>query len=275
MRVLILGVSGFIGNNLYSLLEKDHQVYGVSRTKVELKNCTALNLLNADDTRKYFSSHNFDAIINLASKMASVENARDMELFTDNVQMQINLINALRDYKDCIFINFSSSAVYPNINGKFNEESIIDPAVNGDSLYGLAKFNSEILFRSLFPGSVKVINLRIGYVYGKGMNSTRIHKVFENELEEKNTITVFSNGERVIPQIHVDKLVQIVHLFVKYPLEGTYNIANENITLFDLAGSIIKDTGNNASEIVKVAKGKNTRFKLDVTKLNLFLKKHK
>lgn len=272
MKILILGVSGFIGQKLYRHLSKKHVVHGVSRTKINLKNCISLDLLNSEDLINYFDQHRFDAIINLASKMASVEEAKEICLFTDNVQIQTNLIRALKDYKKFVFINFSSSAVYPNITGIFSEESKIDPSKNPDCLYGLAKFNSEVLFSFLLPNDVKLVNLRVGYVYGDGMNKTRIHKVFEKELENKNEITVFSKGERVIPQIKVENLIHIVELFVTNPVSGTYNVADENTTLYEIAQRTIDKKGNNMSIIRKVSKGSNSKFNLDIAKLKSYLK---
>lgn len=273
MKVLILGVSGFIGRILFQYLSEHYEVYGASRTKVEFKNCYKLNLSDESETSDFFKNNRFDAIVNLASKMASAENQKDFDLLTENFEIQKNIIKALSHYHKCYFINFSSSAVYPNVTGSFSEGNPIDPSVNNDCLYGLAKFNSEVLFKYFFPENIDLVNLRIGYVYGDDMNPTRIHKVFEKELEKENKITVFSDGERVIPQIHVDSLSNVIAIFLENRITGIYNIADENISLLDLAKSIIKEKGNNSSRIEKISKGKNTKFRLDTTKLKKCLER--
>ena len=195
MKILIIGVSGFIGKSIYKNLNKYYDVFGISRSLLDLKNCFKVNLSNYDDLNLFYKN-DFDIIINLASRMANKNNLNDFSLLEDNLIISKNLIKVLQNKEDTYFINFSSSAVYPNISGIYCEEDIIGPSVNSDCLYGLSKFNNEILF-SYFLKSLNVLNLRVGYVYGNGMNDSRIHKVFENELKEKNRITIWGNGEDV------------------------------------------------------------------------------
>ena len=268
MRILIAGVSGFIGKNLFNFLSIEHEVFGVSRTEVSQENCDTLDFFNSNHVKKYFKNNHFDVIINLVSKMASVVTTKDIDLFTENLKIQTNIIKGLENYDKCIFINFSSSAVYPNIDGEFSEISLIDPSYNSDCLYGLAKFNSEILYKFLFNKNIKLINLRVGYVYGKGMNQTRIQSIFEKELKENNTISVFGNGERIIPQIEVSELNKIVNMFISNPVEGVFNTAKENVSLITIAERIIKKKGNNESEIILLTKGNHNKFKLNLNKIN-------
>jgi nucleoside-diphosphate-sugar epimerase len=268
MRILITGVSGFIGRNLFHFLSTEHDVFGVSRTLVNHENCEILDFLNINQVKKYFRNNHYDIIINLVSKMASIETAKDIGLFTENLKIQTNIIEGLRDYGKCVFINFSSSSVYPNMNGEFFEDSIIDPSYNSDCLYGLSKFNSEVLYKFLFNKKIKLINLRVGYVYGKGMKQSRIQKVFERELKEKNTITVFGNGERVIPQIEINQLSKIINKFIKNPHEGVFNIAKENLSLITIAERIIKNKGNSESKLILEKKGNRNKFYLNLNKVN-------
>lgn len=268
MKILITGVSGFIGKSLFQFLSLKHEVHGVSRTLLANKNCTKLDFLNKSNVADYFENNQYDVIINLVSKMASANTVKDINLFLDNLKIQTNIIDALRNYNDCVFINFSSSAVYPNTDGEFAETDQIDPSFNPDCLYGLAKFNSEVLFKFLFNEKIKLINLRVGYVYGEEMNNTRIHKVFEKELEEENTITVFGDGERIIPQIEVNQLMEYVNSFIEKPTSGVFNLANENISLNDIATRIIDENGNDQSKVIHVEKGNRTKFKLNLNKIN-------
>ena len=243
MKILIIGVSGFVGRFLFKKMSHSYDVYGVSRTNINLEKCFSLNINNMSKAKVFFNEHNFDVIINLASKMANAENIRDFSLMEDNFLITKNLINILKNKKSGYLINFSSSAVYPNISGSFDENSKIDTSVNSDCLYGLSKFNNEMLF-NYFLENIKVVNLRIGYVYGENMPNSRIHKIFENELKEKNKITIWGNGKRSFPQISLLNLSSIVLDLVVNQLSGTYNIAEENISLYQLAKRYIELTGN-------------------------------
>lgn len=271
MKILITGVSGFVGKELYQELSEKHQVYGLSRSAINLKNCTTIDFLNKNEVIKYFNDSTFDVIIHLASVMASASNVKNISLLTDNISINNNLIEALRNHNSITFINFSSSAVYPNIDGEFYETSPVYTSSNTDCLYGLSKITGENLFNFLLPSNFKVINLRVGFIYGENMNSTRIHKVFEKELNENNTISVFGNGERIVPQISINKLREVVSRFIINPQVGIFNVAEENINLVEIAQRIIIKKGNANSKILIVERGAKTKFRLNVDRLNSFL----
>ncbi len=268
MKILIIGVSGFVGRFLFKKMSNKYDVYGVSRTDVNLEKCFSLNINNIHKTKIFFKKHNFDVVINLASKMANPDNVYDFSLLEDNFLITKNLINILMDKKSVYLINFSSSAVYPNISGSFDENSKIDTSVNSDCLYGLSKFNNEMLF-NYFLKDIKVLNLRVGYIYGDNMPNSRIHKIFEKELKENNKITIWGNGERSFPQISLSNLSSIVMNFVVNQQSGTFNIADENISLNDLAKRYIDLMGNSNSQIILLNKTKfNHSFEMKIDKNN-------
>ena len=273
MKILIIGVSGFIGKSIYKNLMKNYEVFGISRSSLDLKNCFKVDLYNLNELELFFKKYDFDIIINLASVMANKNNLNDFSLFEDNLLMSKNLIKVLQKKEDLYLINFSSSAVYPNVSGLFSENDIIDPSVNPDCLYGLSKFNNEIFF-NYFLKKLSILNLRVGYVHGSGMNESRIHKVFESELKEKNKITIWGNGERCFPQISIEYLNFILLKIIENNIIGTFNLAEENISFIDLAKKYIKVYGNNNSEIILNTKYKNNNvFKMRLDNLNNSLKK--
>lgn len=267
MKILILGVSGFIGKNLYNNLISEYDVYGVSKSKLNKRNCVVLNLLKKNALSNYLDNKNFDVIINLASVLASEINLNDVNLLTLNNEINMNIVNALHDRNKLYFINFSSSAVYPNISGKFNENSKLDPVRNRDCLYGLSKINGEVLFNYFLNDKHDLTHLRLGYVHGNGMNKKRIHSVFERELKTKNQITIWGNGERIIPQISIDYLVKTIKTIINKRIFGTYNLIEENSSLKNIAKKIIKNKGNSRSKILKINKGNKEKFRLDNSKI--------
>jgi nucleoside-diphosphate-sugar epimerase len=271
MKILIVGVSGFIGKNIYKEFSLNHEVFGISRTLLKQKNCFQVDLLSLEETKSFFYDKNFDVIIYLSSVMASRENINDKNLLLNNLHMQFNLIECVKSLKYCYLINFSSSAVYPNVNGEFSEKSIIDPSKNPDCLYGLSKMNSEILF-DFCLSNINLLNIRMGYVYGEGMNPSRIHKVFENELLKNNTISVWGNGIRTIPQLSINFLINILKKCLNNPINGTFNLCEENISLEQIAKKMIDWKGNSESKILYIDKGSVNKFKMDSSKIMNTLK---
>lgn len=271
-KILITGANGFIGRALYNSLRSQYEVFGIGKSAADMPDYTMLDLTQQDEVGDYFKEYEFDIVIHLAAILANASNKNDLTPLFKNVEMQRNLIDSLSHFKTCQFINFSSSAVYPNISGLFSENDIIDPSVNNDALYGLAKFNGEMLFKILLPKHFSQLHLRVGYVYGKGMDSNRIHSMFKKELLNDNVITVFGNGIRTIPQIHLTSLIEKLSFFIEKNINGTFNIADENISLEGIAQNIIKKHGNEKSRIEYVEAGNRSQFGINITKLVGILK---
>lgn len=273
MKILITGSSGFIGKHLTEVLSVENEIYGIDT--FELRNSkiktVAADLLDIDQCKRIFREKQIsqvDVIIHLASVLANSANLNDADVLNYNNTLSSNIASLAMILGAEKIINFSSSSVYPNMTGTFNESSQIDPSVNPDAIYGLSKFNSEMIIKKMLSAEkICLSNLRCVMVYGEGVNKTRIWPVMEAELKDKNTITVFGNGERIINQIQIKKLGEIVKKFVNGRYEGTYNISEENISLYALAERIIKQKGNTESKIVKVEKGNTSKFIVDISKL--------
>lgn len=268
-KILITGANGFIGSSLLKELSSKYQVFGASRTNnSSIGNWLFLDFLDKSCVNDFFKKNKFDVIIHLAAIMANKSNLNDLNTLKENLIIHANLIEALEGYNDCHFINFSSSAVYPNISGVFKETDEINPSVNPDSLYGLAKFMGEMVFKGQLSSKISQLHLRIGFVYGKGMTASRIHPIFKAELLSDNCITVFGNGIRTIPQIEVKSLCQKIDYFITNGIIGTLNVADENISLKALAERTIDKYGSKTSSIIYKAEGNVQEFKLDLQKLN-------
>lgn len=267
MRILIIGVSGFIGNNLFDYLKKDFQVYGISRTIQKGKdNLFTIDLQDEKKLTNLIQSEEIDTIINLAAILTETDNSKDPMIFYKNLDLTQSIISVLKKFPNIYVINFSSSAVYPNIKGKFNESSTIAPYMNSDFYYGLSKFVSENFFN--YETENEILHLRVGYVYGPNMNPQRIHMVFEKELSSKNTITIWGNGKRTIPQISIENLCTLVKGFLSKKITGTLNVADENISLKNLAKRIITEKGDASSKIKYLeTKGNNNKFQLSLSRL--------
>lgn len=267
MKVLIIGVSGFIGSELFDYLKDNYELYGISRSNVNKINCFQIDVTNYSQLSTFFEEHSFDTIINLACKMSNPDEILDFNVLNINLKIYQNLIKVFEKNKPKTLINFSSSSVYPNINGFFDEKSRVDPSFNNDCLYGLSKLCGEVLFNFFLKNKLRLINLRIGYVHGKNMGVDKIHKVFEKELLSSNKITLYGNGQRLIPQIEIKSLTKYIDFFIKNNLSGTYNIIDQNISTLEISESIIKSYGNKDSEIMMTQKGNSNKFKINNSKI--------
>ena len=91
MKILVLGDTGFIGENLMNRLKKDGcNVVGCSRK-------TGVDILNYNEIRDFIKIQEPDVIYNLASHGGSMLYVREFaaDVVSDNIQMCLNLYKAV------------------------------------------------------------------------------------------------------------------------------------------------------------------------------------
>ena len=216
----------------------------------------------------------FDIIIHCASVLATSENSRDMALFHENIRITESLLLLIRKWKPKVVVNLSTMGVYPNLNGNYDENSLIKPSLNFEGLYGLAKFCSEeLLSFSLAKNEIRVVNLRLGQTIGPGMRPDRIYSKMKEELLNKNEILVHGEGERVSSFLSIQYLVEVVNQIISnHDVKDTYNVAEYNLTYRELAEKIISEYGNANSKIIFTKEGSRAKVRIDTRKLNSELK---
>jgi nucleoside-diphosphate-sugar epimerase len=99
MRVCILGAGGFVGRHLVRVFPES---VGLTRNE--------LDLLDAGAVTKYFSNHDYDAIIHCAVVGGSRLREDDYSILDKNLRMFFNVMNATR----CKVYYFSSGAALRN-----------------------------------------------------------------------------------------------------------------------------------------------------------------
>lgn len=138
-KILVIGCSGFIGQNLVEHFEKysDHKIYGVDRYPpafVHPSEGFALLDLAGSEIKHDLLSENFDIIINLAS-----ETKLEMRLakeYQKNLKILQNVMSALVVPSGARFIHFSSMLADQDLWDRFDRESL-------NVLYGKSKQDCE------------------------------------------------------------------------------------------------------------------------------------
>ena len=207
MKILVTGGSGYLGTYLKQELRKrGNRVFSLSRSSghhIDDLACDLTNMSEIDDICKKLSGEKFAVAVHLASKLMS-ETLSQSDIFNHNLEISQGFIRLARLLMPSKVINASSTAVYPEISGTFDEESLIKPSVNSDALYGLSKFVAENLIQyNLKSRNTQCIHLRIGQVYGDQMPDDRIIPVLRRELQKNSRMTLFGNGKRIIPFVNI------------------------------------------------------------------------
>ncbi len=278
MNILISGVSGFIGGDLFSRCKEtvDIMPYGISKSSNE-ENIFQLDLLDTAAVFQFIekiksSKIEIDSFVHCAAVLATSGSQNDISLFQKNNTLTENVILIVNELGIKSLINLSSIGVYPNKDGEYFEDSNINPSQNAECLYSLAKFCSEELFNFfLIPKNVFVTNLRLSQVYGKRMRDDRIYKIMEAELLADNKITVWGNGERVSNFVPIDFVLKAILFFVINKTNGLFNVGGENISYEALAKKIISDKNMDNATIHLVDKGVKSKVYINSEKLNRIL----
>lgn len=243
-NILLTGANGFIGKHLYEKLSRDYRVIRVFSKRhqpTQEGDDFSCDLTNTEDVAKLInilSDTKCYAIIHLAAKLCPPGDCDNIDYFHDNNQIALNMVKLVKAVAPESFINFSSLAVYPNRTGIYTEDSIVDQSSNTECLYGLAKFNSEVLFNFYLRDKTITSNMRLTQCYGPGMQEDRLVRIFANDIE-KDSLTLFGNGERISNFIHIDDVCKAIATVLGSPKAGIYNLGcHHNISYLSLARKI-------------------------------------
>ena len=276
MKILVTGGSGYLGTSLkLELRNRGNRVFSLSRSSgphIDDLACDLTDMSEIEGICKKLSGENIAVAVHLASKLMN-ETLSQSDIFDQNLKITKGFTRLAGLLKPSKIINASSTAVYPEISGTFDEESIIKPSVNSDALYGLSKFVAENLMdASLLSTSTQCIHLRIGQVYGDQMPEDKIIPVLRKELKIGSRMTLFGCGERIIPFVNISFLIDVILKFILNKTKsGVYNVVSENTSLIDIANRIAQEEGVSEPDIVLVPDGKTSKFRVAAEKLNQFL----
>jgi UDP-glucose 4-epimerase len=263
MNILVTGATGFIGKAICSYLSKNHAI-----TRVSSKICNLNDMGAADVLTELMVKNDIKTVIHAAAKVCTSENREEIRLFEDNVHYGFNVINACRRHGVETFINISSMAVYPLKDGLYEEDVLPEPSLNGDGLYGMAKWQIEQMADFYLGSKCKVVHARLTQVFGPGMRDDRIFPSFIKEIEKANSVTIFGEGERISNFIHINDVVNVVDHMVKAPKPGVYNVgAKDHWTLRQWAMEFIKVYGRADTRLLVQTKGSKIKQLVGSAKL--------
>ena len=165
VKILITGISGFIGSNLARhFLNGNYEIYGLTRSQISnwrlvgIKDQIAIrkgDITNYDELYDLIKAIKPDGIIHCSQYGAYLTEVDLKDIYRINLTGAFNLVNAASQLSTGWLINAGSSFEYGNASGKLSETDSCQPA----SQYGVFKFLSSSLI-SLFPSisRIKITN---------------------------------------------------------------------------------------------------------------------
>lgn len=221
-KILITGVYGFLGSNLFTKLSKlkNLQVLGIGRNRYNLKlKNTVSGSINIKNLNKLKLIP--DTIIHCAGEgsVSSVTKKYGSGYFTTK-----KLLNFYKKKKIKKFILISSAAVYGG--GR---------KIRPISLYGKQKLLIEKLCKSTLKNKEKkLIILRVFSLYGPGLKKQLFWDVCKKIKKVDNIF--FGTGNEVRSWVYIDDLINIIYKICEKKIKsavldisGKDNIENKDL----------------------------------------------
>ena len=149
-KILVTGISGYVGSCLYFYLRKKFKVSGIDKKNSKYLLINHCDLLKVNKIEKILKKEKPDLIVHLAAQSLVDETINKNKYFSNNVIATKNLIHAMKknNLKNLIFS--STAAVYKFNNKILNEKSKIRPK----STYAKTKYECEQIIKKSRLNSV-------------------------------------------------------------------------------------------------------------------------
>lgn len=250
MKILVTGGSGMVGSCIKEKIEKEKEKYNEHEfVFLSSKDC---DLRNRYETQCYFQKAHFDYIIHLASNVGGLYKniEKNIEMFSDNVKINENVLEACCKYNIERGIFVLSSCIYTPSPSKFPmDETMIHEAPPHPSNEGYAyakrmmemqcrQYNKK--YRTRYTCLIPV-NL-----YGPYDNFKRgeahvipelIHRFFIDKKFGGGKVKVYGTGKPLRQFVYAKDFANIILMVL---LEDNYNetepliICNNEVTIAEM-----------------------------------------
>lgn len=221
IRIAILGANSHIAKGLIYKFNKNNNVY----LYLYSTNKNKLNdLFNFMHHRYYiykyfeFNNYNYDVIINCIGVGSSNKLKENYNNFFTFPEYYDNLcIEHLKENKNCLYITFSSGAVYGMLNEAANynsENNIKVNQINEQNYYTITRLYTEAKHRSY--KDLNIVDLRVFSYFSKFMDFEDKYFITEliySILNEKEFKVV--NDSFIRDYLHLDDLFQAIMKCIK------------------------------------------------------------
>lgn len=236
-RVLILGSSGIISENLQLKLKKQKIPFLViGKKKIDLTRTKSIKKLSKIIKKD-------DVVVFLASN-APVKN---LKVFHENIKICDTVFSSINEKLISQIIYISSDAVYADSKYKLNEMSKTEPS----NFHGLMHITRERMMNLKFKN--KLCILRPTMIYG--IYDTHLGygpNLFLNNIKNNQNIRLFGNGEEKRDHVFINDLINILIICIQKKAIGIANIASGKVYSFHYIAKTMLKKMNNNLKIIKI-----------------------
>jgi dTDP-4-dehydrorhamnose reductase len=219
-KIIITGVSGFIGKIFFNKIKNKFNVYGIyNSTKINENKTKKIDLSNLIETKNFIKKIKPDVIFHFAAMTNPKLNELDKKKsYKSNFIVTKNIVKCANKKTKIVFL--STDKVYDGNYRKNSEKDIPKPL----NFYGRQKLNSENFIKKNID---KFYILRLPIVHSNGrVKKKSIIDKFIYEINKNKKINIFSNVVRSFIKINElnDFMIKLIDMDKNY---GIYNIGSK------------------------------------------------
>ena len=182
-----------------------------------------------NSTKKHIKNVNPDCIVNAAAKVGgiNINNEKRFEFITENLKINMNILESCLENKNIKIINLGSSCIYPlNAENPLKEEYIMTGKLEPtNSPYAMAKLSAiEIGDAMTKQFGHKIINLMPTNLYGPNDNFSEndshvipglIFRMHNAKINNEDRFSIWGSGKPLREFLYVDDLSEAIKLIIE------------------------------------------------------------
>ncbi|MCU7828639.1 MAG: SDR family oxidoreductase [Candidatus Thiodiazotropha sp. (ex Myrtea sp. 'scaly one' KF741663)] len=232
MRILILGISGMLGNAVFRHFSSvhHHDVVGTLRSHRDLAHfpapwheriITGVDVLQQDGVINLLSETRPDVVINCVGLIKQLSSAKDPLVAVPINSLFPHRLSRLCQLAGCRLIHISTDCVFSGRSGNYLESDLSD----ADDLYGKSKHIGEVNYET------NAITLRTSIIGHELHSNHALVDWFLNSSEQVKGFTkaIFSG----LPTIELARIIHD-HVLPVADLHGLFHVSTDPITKYDL-----------------------------------------
>jgi len=268
--ILVLGATGFLGKRVCGKLESSGKEF------VRSSKSLGTDLRDYNQTLKLFNEVKPDVILNCASYVGGIQFGfkHPAELFSNNLRMNVNILEAVKETGIKRIVNPISNCVYPAAATLFKEDEIWDgPMHDSVMVYGFVRkafWIGSWAYHKQF--ALDVVNLVLSNMYGPGdhFEEERSHalgalimKFVRAKRNNEPYVEVWGTGKPVREWLHVDDGAEaLIRAMDTPPFVDFINVGvAEGISIIDMAEMIKKHVGYKGNIKLDPSKPDGAKYK--------------
>ncbi len=251
MKILVFGSKGLVGSSTVKTL-KEKNIY----KQVIASNRGDTNLFDFNSTYKTISEESPDVIVNAAARVGGIvaNNTNRFEFIVENLKINLNILEAIKDFKNIRLINLGSSCIYPlDADNPIKEEYIMSGKLEPtNSPYAMAKLTAIEIGNSMKQQfGMNITNLMPTNLYGPNDNFSEteshvipglIRRMHNSKINNDDEFKIWGTGNPKREFLYAEDLAEAINFVISNEIsEEILNVgSNQEVTIKRLA-EIIRD----------------------------------